>query len=378
MPEDLPIQFRTVPLASLGGGPDPAPPARTAPPSFGTAPTGRRIDHLSGREKAAILVRLLLVQGEELNLSVLPEAMQADLTQQMARMRLVDRDTMLAVVAEFTETLEQVGLTFPEGLDGALQALTGKLSPGAAGRLRQLARATGFADPWDRIAQTETETLIELLAPESIEVAAVVISKLPVAKAAELLARMPGERSRRVALAVSQIEGIVPEAVARIGTALAGELDRRPPSAFTAPPAARVGAILNSSPSDLRDEVLASLDAEDADFANGVRKAIFTFGHIAARIKPTDVPKILREVDQTVLITALAAALPQTGTPIGDSAEYLLENMSQRMAAALRDEIEGRGKVRAKDADAAMSAVIAGIRNLVDLGDIALIEDDED
>jgi flagellar motor switch protein FliG len=295
-----------------------------------------------------------------------------------AQMRLVDRDTMLAVVTEFVETLEQVGLSFPEGLEGALQALTGKLSPAAAGRLRQMARASGHADPWDRIAQTETEALIELLAPESTEVTAVVISKLPVARAAELLGKMPGERARRVAYAISQTEGIAPDAVARIGVALAAELDRRPQPAFVAPPAARVGAILNSSPADLRDRLLAGLDEENADFATGVRKSIFTFGHIAARLKPTDVPKVLREVEQTSLITALAAALPQTDSPVGQSAEYLLANMSQRMAATLRDEIEGRGRVKSKDAETAMSEVVAAIRTLCDAGEIALVEADED
>lgn len=356
----------------------PAPLAATATrPAFATAPNGRRIAALTGRQKAAILVRLLLVEGAEVNISALPEAMQADLTEQMAQMRLVDRDTLMAVVGEFVETLEQVGLSFPEGIEGAMQALGGRLSPGAAGRLKQMARARGHADPWDRIAATEAEALAELLAGESVAVAAVVLSKLPVARSAELLARMPGERARRVAFAVSQTEGIAPESVARIGAALAAELDRRPAPAFATPPAARVGAILNSADPGLRDSLLAGLDEEDLRFAEGVRKAIFTFGHIHGRLPPNDVPKVLREVEQAQLITALAAALPMAETDIGRSAEFLLANMSQRMAASLRDEIEGRGRVRAKDGEAAMSAVVAGLRRLLDAGEIELIEEEE-
>ncbi len=219
MPSDLPAPFAPPPPAAL----------RPAAPGFATAPSGRRIAALAGRQKAAILVRLLLMQGIEVNLAALPEAMQAELTEQMAEMRLIDRDTLHAVVAEFVETLEQVGLSFPDGIEGALKALAGKLSPGAAGRLRQMARARGHADPWDRIAAADSEALIDLLAPESVEVAAVVLSKLPVARAAELLGRMPGERARRVAFAVARTEAIAPEAVVRIGAALAAELDRRPP-----------------------------------------------------------------------------------------------------------------------------------------------------
>lgn len=370
MPADLPAPY-----------PTPATPARLAPaptaPGYATAPSGRRIMALSGRQKAAILVRLLLVEGADLSLATLPEAMQAELTEQMAQMRLIDRDTLDAVVSEFIETLEQVGLSFPDGIDGALKALSGKLSPGAAGRLRQLARARGHADPWDRIAATETDPLLELLAPESPEVVAVVLSKLPVSRAAEMLGRMPGERARRVALAVARTEGIAPETVIRIGAALAAELDRKPPSAFVARPAARVGAILNSVDQGLRDALLAGLEAEDEDFAQGVRKAIFTFAHIADRLTPLDVPKALRGLDQTVLVTALCHALPLTGTAQAVSAEFLLANMSQRIAANLRDEIEQRGRVKPRDGEAAGAAVVAHLRSLADAGEITLAVPDD-
>ena len=273
-----------------------------------TAPNGRRITALSGRQKAAILVQLLLLEGAELNLAALPEDMQAELTEQMANMRLVDRDTLMAVVSEFVETLEQVGLSFPDGLDGALKALGSKLSPGAAGKLRRIAQASGHGDPWDRIISAETTELADLLAAESVEVSAVVLSKLPVTKAAELLGKFPGERARRVAYAVAQTEGIQPDIVRRIGTALAGELEDKPQPAFPAKPAARVGAILNSASPDLRDSLLEGLDADDAAFAEGVRRSIFTFVHISERVEARDLPKIMRELDQQVLINALAYA----------------------------------------------------------------------
>lgn len=376
MPNDLPAPR----AAAFAGASLPAsrPPSDARPPAFATAPNGRRIAALTGREKAAILVRLLLLEGAELNLATLPEIMQADLTEQMGRMRLVDRDTLMAVVGEFIETLEQVGLSFPVGLDGALRALGGSLSPGAANRLRQLARASGHADPWDRIAAAEPEALITLLAPESTEVVAVVLSRLPVARAADLLGRMPGERARRVAYAISQTEGIGAGTVTRIGAALAGELDRKPPPAFATPPSTRVGAILNSATADLRENLLQGLEAADAEFANGVRKAIFTFGHLHSRIAVLQVPRLLRELDQQDLITALAAALPQTGTDVATSAEFLLASMSQRMAATLREEIEGRARVKPKEAEAAMQAIVATVRELVDAGEIALISVDDD
>lgn len=359
-----------VPNATAGS----APTARVA-----TSPSGRRIQALNGRQKAAIMVRLLLTEGADLKLADLPEDVQTALTEQIGQMRLVDRDTMAAVVSEFVETLEQVGLSFPGGIDGALKALDGRLSPGATARLNQMARMRDGADPWVRILSASAETLIEVLEPESAEVAAVVLSKLPVSRAADLLGKMPGERARRVAYAVSLTEGIAPDMVSRIGNSIARELDGRPPRAFSIAPAARVGAILNSAAAPVRQALLEGLSAQDEGFADGVRKAIFTFAHIHERLNARDVPKVLREVPQEELITALAAALPVPDSDEGRSAEFLLGNMSQRMAATLRDEVESRGKVKMKDAESAMASVVASLRDLVDAGEITLVSsDDED
>lgn len=342
-----------------------------------TARSGRQIQALNGRQKAAIMVRLLLTEGADLRLANLPEDMQTALTEQIGQMRLIDRDTMTAVISEFVETLEQVGLSFPGGIDGALKALGGRLSSGAAAKLQKLARTRDGADPWSRIHTADANTLLGVLEPESAEVAAVVISKLPVAQAADLLARMPGERARRVAYAVSLTEGIAPGMVARIGASIARELDSRPPRAFVQAPAARVGAILNSAPAAIRDALLSGLDNEDEEFAQVVRKSIFTFAHIHERLNPRDVPKVLREVEQEHLITALTAALPHPETAEGRSADFLLANMSQRMAATLRDEVETRGPVKSADAEAAMAAVVTALRDLADGGEITFVSEDE-
>lgn len=347
-------------------------------PALATSPSGRAIRALTGRQKAAILVRLLLSEGADLKLSSLPDDMQADLTAQIGQMRLVDRDTLSAVISEFIETLDQVGLSFPGGLDGALKAMDGRISAAASKRLRQLARSRDGADPWEMIQGTDPVELLAVLDPESPEVVAVVLSKLPVARAAELLGKMPGERARRVAYAVSLTEGIAPAMVDRIGESIARQLDGRPARAFQTASAARVGAILNSASAEVRETLLDGLRQQDPSFAEGVSKAIFTFAHIAERVAPRDVPKVLREVPQADLVTALAATLPAPDSAPGRSAEFLLANMSQRMAATLRDEVETRGRVKPKEAEPALAAVVSAIRQLVDAGEITLVTADDD
>ena len=343
----------------------------------GAAAVARQVPRaLTQREKAAVIVRFLLSEGAALPLAKLPEHMQASLTEQIGQMRLVDRATLAQVVEDFLTELEQVGLAFPAGIEGALQVMDGHISANAASKLRRLAGASAKADPWDRLTSLPIDRLVPVLEEESIEVAAVMLSKLPVAKSAELLGKLPGDKARRVAYAVSLTGNVDPETVRRIGASLVLQLDSQPARAFDTGPVERVGAILNVSGAQTRDEVLAGLEAEDAGFAAQVRRAIFTFVHLPARVLARDVPKIIRLVDQAVLVTALTGA--QGNSEQAAAAEFVLANMSQRMAQGLREEMAGRGKVRDKDAEEAMAAVINAVRALEASGELALVKEDEE
>lgn len=339
-------------------------------PSPRDAPHSAAAARLTRRQKAAIIVRFLLKEGADLPLGDLPDPLQASLTTQMGAMRYVDRATLADVVAEFASELEAMGLTFPRGVAGALSALDGRISAQTAARLRKEAGVRQFGDPWEQVCAAKPDALLGILMRESTEVAAVMLSKLATERAAELLGRLPGDRARRITYAVSRTGAVTPEAVDRIGRALAGELHDVPETAFDAGPVERVGAILNSSAAATRDAVLSGLDETDGDFARLVRKAIFTFVHIPARLAPLDVPRITREVDQPVLVTALAGA---TAAGLGDAVDFILANMSRRMADALREEIGELGEVSLTDGEAAMSQVVNAIRRLEAAGDITLI-----
>ena len=164
----------------------------------------------------------------------------------------------------------------------------------------------------------------------------------------------------------------------RIGAAILAQIDAQPPRAFERRASERIGAILNHSAAATRDDLLRGLEAEDTGFAEDVRKSIFTYGHIPQRISLRDLPKVIRLVDQPTLVTAMAFSL---GRPDLEAAtEFILQNISQRMAQSLREETEARGKVKEKDAEAAMATIIGAIRQLETAGDLVMLlpEDEEE
>ncbi|EKE45191.1 flagellar motor switch protein FliG [Oceaniovalibus guishaninsula JLT2003] len=328
---------------------------------------------LTRRQKAAIVVRLLLAEGAQLPLSKLPEPLQAELTTQMCQMRYIDRVTMRAVVEEFAEELDSIGLAFPGGIEGTLELLEGAISPEMAARLRRQAGAIWTDDPWEAIAAMDADRLLPLIDRESPEIAAVILSKLKVAHAAELLGRLPGQKARRLTLAVSETSDIAPDAVRRIGLALAAELKAEPVRAFPAAAVERLGAILNESPAVTREDVLAGLDADDADLARQIRRAIFTFEDIPDRLRPLDAPAAARAADPDMLRTVIAGADDRTTAAV----EFLLANISTRLADALREEAAEREKPDARENEAAQNAIVAAIREAAGRGEITLRSSDE-
>lgn len=332
-----------------------------------------RAARLSNAEKAAVIVRLLLSEGAMPRLTGLSLRQQEALVRRMASLGPIDRDTLATVARDFAERLDTLGLTFPGTVADALEMLGDRLSDEAHGRLSDLAEAEGPPDPWRRVAASDPDRLKPLLARESAEVCAILLSKLPVAKAAALLADLPEDRAHVVAHAVALTSGIGPETIERVGQSLLEQLQAQPAPAFAVAPADRVGAILNAAAAATRDKVLAGLDGADAGFAGDVRKAIFTFDHIPKRLEARDVPRVLRAVEADTLTTALAAGMETAPVAV----EFLLENMSKRMAEQLRDDAEARGTVRGPEGEAAMAEVVTAIRDLADAGDIRLIEPEE-
>ncbi|WP_231701008.1 flagellar motor switch protein FliG [Aliiruegeria sabulilitoris] len=364
-------EITPIPMTIGGlGAPGAPPPARCAARMPAVARKG-----LNRQQKAAVIVQLLLSEGAELPLKALTEDQQADLTSLLGEMRTIDRDTLQSVVDEFVDEMDSIGLTFPGGIEGALGLLDGHISPTTSARLRRQAGVAARGDPWERISGLAPERLVKVLEEESTEVGAVMLSKLSVSQAATLLGMLPGHRARELSYAISRTGKVLPETVQRIGLSLASQLDAEPVSAFEADPVERVGAILNFSRAATRDDVLEGLDETDRAFAAEVRKAIFTFANIPSRVTERDIPRVVRGIDQAVLVQALGYCAGNAD--MEKARDYVLDNMSKRMAEALREEIGEAATVADTAGEEAMNTVVGEIRRLVEAGELLLVAEEE-
>jgi len=338
------------------------------------APLATPIDPpLSQSQKAAIIARVLMDHDALPPLDDFAPRQQKLILREMSGLRHVPKDKLAVLIDEFSRELDNIGVTFSGGFATAIKRLENQLSPDTLEEVRSTELPMPEVDPWERLGELDPVELAKLIDGESIEVAALVLSKLDVSNAATLLGLLPGPRAREVTLAISRCTAIRPMQLDAIGRLLCARLDEVPEVVFDNGPAERVGAILNSSASATRDSLLDGLTETDEGFAREVRRTIFTFKDIPARLDPRSVPTLTRAVDQQTLVIALLGAKQE----LPDVESFIFDNMSQRMATQLSDEMEERKDVKPDAAEDAMGTVIATIRELEASGDIELLPMEE-
>jgi flagellar motor switch protein FliG len=92
-------------------------------------------------------------------------------------------------------------------------------------------------------------------------------------------------------------------------------------------------------------------------------------------MNPIDAPKITRDLGQETLAKVIAGAKTDADAA---GVEFLLSNISKRMADALRELSEDYADIRPKDTEAAMADVVNAVRELADAGEITLNMASED
>lgn len=329
------------------------------------------VGSLSQRQKAAIIVKLLLGGGTSLEELELDADAIWKITQSMAGLGVVGKDIVDGVTAEFILEMERMGLVFERDIDGSLKAMENQIKPDTLEKVKSRQSGSAEQNAWNAIAKTDSEILALRLAEENPRVAAVILSKLNPAKSAEIVGQIDYEAAKNILAAITNTTDVQPAIVSQIGIALADGLESKDGAgAFAESAAERIGAILNVSQSGFRDEMLGSFDQKDPLAAGQIRKLMFTFEDIPLRITGRDISKVLRGVDDETLVTALTGA----GTTAPEVKAFILSNISSRLAEQIEESIQERGTVKPKDADMAMTQLVIAIQGLEKSGEIKLID----
>ncbi len=330
---------------------------------------------LTRQQKAAIIIGALGAEAAAPILERLDEAALRSFAEGMAQIRRVDPAKVAATIQEFLQELARSESAVRGGLKVARGMLQKHLDEGQLTRILDDVDVPSVHNVWRKLGRVNEDALAEFLKREHPQTAAVVLSKLSAELAAKLLSRFDPERARDVVLGITKTQSLDTKVIETIGASVSRDfLAGQNADGQRRDPAERVGAIMNFTAADIRNHVLERIAETQPDFAEEIKRKMFTFEDIPTRIEARDVSGIVRAVDREVLLKALAGAMDTAR----DAAEFLLANISSRMAEQIRDDLKEIGKVRRKDGEAAQAEMIGLIRAMVDRAEIKLAVQDDD
>ena len=125
-----------------------------------------------------------------------------------------------------------------------------------------------------------------------------------------------------------------------------------------------LAAILNATGSDLEKEMLEALTSQDEELSDDVKEKMFIFDNLmlAGRSR---FQRLVREVPQENLLTALKG-VDET------LAERFFNNMSERAAEILREDMEASGPVKLADVEVAQKEIVRTAKRLADEGELMI------
>lgn len=324
---------------------------------------------IGGRRKAAIL---LITLGPERAASILQhlddEEVEA-LSSEMARIRQVTPETSQAILDELADHVTAPAQAHLGGLDYTYEVLEKRFGRNRAQEIVDALAGKMQHKPFDFLRRTPPEQVAAFLQEEAPQTIAIVVASLPSSIAAKVLAELPKEVQGDVALRIAMMSETNPLVVRDIESALKEKLSAILDQELVGAGGVQsLAEILNQAGRSTERHVLQAMADHDQVLAEEVRQRIFTFDDIVT-LTDRDIQILLRDVDQK----DLAIALRGVDDRIKDK---LLNNLSQRGAEMLREDMEVMPPQRKAVIDEAQSKIVRAARVLDDAGTITIRQSD--
>lgn len=330
--------------------------------------TPRTYAGLKPAEKAAIILTAL---GPEQAAPVLRELGEASIrrfARIVAGMGVVPGAVLDLVVREF---LGELGGSedIAGGIVTARKMLSGALDRDAYARIMEDVQGLANISIWDRLGNAPVGSLANYLAGEHPQVGAVVLSRLRADRAARVLERLPAGIAQTIVLRMSRVPRLDPAVLDQVKDVIEAEfLSVIQREQASKKPAELLAGLMNHVSGAAREQFLAGLESAEPAFAAEVQRVMFTFADIASRVGPRDVTQLTRAVEEPVLLQAL-----KTGQETAPKVvEFILGNLSKRLAERLTEDLAAMLPVPLKEGEAAQAELIKAIQAMAQKGEIKL------
>lgn len=318
---------------------------------------------MDGVRKAAILLLSLEKPLAAEVLSQMSREQVERVTLEIAQIDNVSKDQQDSVLVEFSDQLKDLTPIERGGLSFANELLEQSLGKDGAGQILETVKQSMSSVPFGFLHKAGAESLLTFISEEHPQTIALIMSHLPPNLSAETLSGLPSNKQLEVIRRIAAMEQTNPEVISDIERTLQSRmtslLNQHTESAGGVP---MVAQILNVTDRMTNKGILESLEQQDADLADEIRRLMFVFDDIM-KLDNKSIQMLLKEVDNAQWSVALKGASDEIK-------QKIFSNLSQRAAETLKEEMEYLGPVRVSDVEAMQQQIVDIVRRLEDAGQI--------
>ena len=322
-------------------------------------------EEYNGIQKAAIL---LIALGPEKSASIfkhLKEDEIEELTLEIANTRSVSPQTKESVLNEFYQVCLAQQYIAEGGIGYAKELLDKALGSDKAQEVITKLTASLQVRPFEFVRKTDPSQVLNFSQDEHPQTIAMILSYLSPAQSAMILGALTPEKQADVAKRIAKMDRTSPDVIKEVERVLERKLSSLINQDYTIVGGVdAIVGILNTVDRGTEKHIMESLEIEEPELADEIRKKMFVFEDILL-LDDRAIQRVLRDVDNNDLAVALKGANEEVQNVI-------FKNLSKRLAAMIREDMEFMGPVRMKDVEEAQQKIVGIIRKLEDSAEIVI------
>jgi flagellar motor switch protein FliG len=323
-----------------------------------------RAQQLTGKQKAAAL---LVALGPETASAILKSLGNSEdiemLTLEVANLGKLPSEDTERVLEEFYHILQANQYISTGGVQYARELLTKALGLEKAEEILHRLSESLTALPFEFIRQADPMQILNFIQNEHPQTIALILAYMKSEQAAMVVSGLPSELQTDVATRIAQMDRTTPAVLREVEKVLERKFSAVMSQDFTnAGGLKSLVAMLNSVDRGTEKTILESLEEQNPDLAEEIKKLMFVFEDIVL-LDDRSIQRILREVDTKELSLALKGSNDEVRAKV-------FKNMSERMGKIVKDELEFMGPVRVRDVEEVQQKIVSIIRTLEERGEI--------
>ena len=322
-------------------------------------------NEMSGIQKAAILLIALGPEKSSKIFKHLKDEEIEELTLEIANTRSVTPQIKEEVITEFYQICLAQQYIAEGGIGYAKELLEQSFGEEKASDVISRLTASLQVKPFEFVRKTDASQLLNFIQDEHPQTIALILSYLNPAQAAQIIGALPPDRQADVAKRIAMMDRTSPDVIKEVERVLESKISSLVNQDYTIIGGVdSVVEILNTVDRGTEKHIMETLEVDEPELADEIRKKMFVFEDILL-LDDRAIQRVLRDVDNSDLSMALKGANEQVQAAI-------FKNMSSRLSAMIKEDMEFMGPVRMKDVEEAQQKIVNIIRKLEDSAEIVI------